>query len=183
MEKIKMTRNEDSDRDVDAVNPKTISRADLVDRYMHAINNAHAAFNMLISQNDEICDRYNKVCAEASMLQAEVEKLKANNNNDLCIQLREEIACIKRDNGVLKESNNTFVETIKDQEKQIRDLEKDKVGLNNKIEDLLKENNTLREGKKVVETNNGSLMIANKSLREDVQRLNEIIQAIKSLTL
>lgn len=154
--------NEDSDRDTDAANLKTMSITDLVEGFAGAINNAHEAFNALVSQNEAI--DYIK-----SRLEAEVKRLKFNNNNDLCIQLREEIACLKRDNGVLKESNNTFVETIRDQEKQIRDLEK--------------ENNTLREGKKVVETNNDSLMIANKSLREDVQRLNEILQAIKNLTL
>lgn len=153
---------------------KEMPRTDLVEGFMSAVNkagiamdNARAAFTVLVEHNNEIGDRYNKVCAEANLLQAEVEKLKANNNNDLCIQLREEIACLKRDNGVLKESNNTFVETIRDQEKQIRDLEK--------------ENNILREGKKVVESNNDSLMIANKSLREDVQRLNEILQSIKNI--
>lgn len=121
----------------------------------------------LLKKNKELGDRYNNVCAEANMLQAEVKKLKANNNNDLCIQLREEIACLKRDNGVLKESNNTFVETIRDQEKQIRDLEN--------------ENNILREGKKVVEAKNDDLTEANKCLEEAVQNLNKILKEIKNL--
>ena len=140
--------NEDSDHDVDVANHKTISRTDLVEGFISAMNNicvaisnANKAFNALIGQNDEIGNRYNNVCAEASLLQAEVEKLKANNNNDLCIQLREEIACLKHDCDVL------------------------------------------REEKKVVEGNNDSLMIANKSLQEDVQRLKEIHQEIKNLTL
>lgn len=81
----------------------TMSRTELVENFTNAINNVREAFSALISQNDEIGDRYNKVCAEASMLQAEVEKLKANNNNDLCIQLREEIASLKHDNELLRE--------------------------------------------------------------------------------
>lgn len=166
---VNYTKDYCSDMEYTIEDSVPMARTNLVEGFTSALNNAHAAFNVLIEQNDEIGGRYNKVCAEANLLQAEVEKLKANNNNDLCIQLREEIACLKRDNGVLKESNNTFVETIRDQEKQIRDLEKEK--------------NTLREGKKVVEANNDSLMIANKSLQEDVQRLKEILQAIKNLAL
>lgn len=119
----------------------TMSRKELVESFSNAIYNARTAFSLLISQNDEVGDRYNKTCAEANLLQAEVEKLKANNNNDLCIQLREEIARLKRDND------------------------------------------NLREDKKVVEANNDSLMIANKSLQEDVQRLKKILQEIKNLAL
>lgn len=126
MEKIKLTKEDcNEDSNVDVSKYKTTSRTELVENFTSAINGVRAAFYVLMNQNDEVGDRYNKVCAEANMLQTEVEKLKANNNNDLCIQLREEIACLKRDNGILKESNNTFVETIRDQEKQIRDLEED----------------------------------------------------------
>ena len=118
-----------------------MSRKELVESFTNAINNVSEAFSILINQNDEVGDHYNKICAEANMLQAEVKKLKANNNNDLCIQLREEIARLKR------------------------------------------ENDTLREDKKIVEEDNDSLMIANKFLQDDVQRLNATIQAIKNLTL
>lgn len=117
----------------------TMSRTELVEYFTNAINNVREAFSILINQNDEIGDHYNTVCAEANMLQAEVERLKANNNNDLCIQLREEIARLKRDNDIL------------------------------------------REEKKVVEDNNDSLMIANKSLQEDIQNSNEVLKAIKNL--
>lgn len=109
----------------------TISRKEFVENFTNAIYDARTAFSLLISQNDEIGDRYNKVCAEANMLQAEVEKLKANNNNDLCIQLREEIARLKSDN------------------------------------------NTLREGKKVVETKNDNLTASNKCLEDVVDQLNK----------
>ncbi len=117
----------------------TISRTELVENFTNAINNVREAFSMLINQNDEVGDRYNKVCAEANMLQAEVEKLKANNNNDLCIQLREEIARLKRDNDIL------------------------------------------REGKKLVEAKNDDLVAANKSLEETIQNLNEVLKAVKNL--
>lgn len=142
MEKIKLTKEDcNEDSNVDVSKYKTTSRTELVENFTSAINGVRAAFYVLMNQNDEVGDRYNKVCSEANMLQVEVEKLKANNNNDLCIQLREEIACLKRDND------------------------------------------TLREDKKVVEENNDSLMIANKSLQEDVQRLKEILKAIKNLAL
>lgn len=81
----------------------TMSRTELVENFTNAINNVRKAFFMLINQNDKVGDRYNKICAKASMLQAEVEKLKANNSNDLCIQLREKIASLEYAYKVLRE--------------------------------------------------------------------------------
>lgn len=110
---------EDSTKAVDITKHRT-SRASIVENFVNAINNgkaafddAHTALDELIKQNDEIGDRYNKVCSEATLLQAEVERLKANDNNDLCIQLREEIARLKSENKILRE-NKKIVEANND---------------------------------------------------------------------
>lgn len=110
----------------------TISRTELVENFTNAINNVRETFSALISQNDEVGDRYNKVCAEASMLQAEVEKLKANNNNDLCIQLREEIARLKRENELLRKDKK-LVETKND----------DLVAANKSLEEVVQNSNEI----------------------------------------
>lgn len=110
---IDTPNDEDPNSDVDVSKYEKMSRTNIVEGFISALNNARAAFNVLINQNDEIGDRYNKVCSEANLLQAEAEKLKANNNNDLCIQLREEIARLKYDNDILREGKKV-VETKND---------------------------------------------------------------------
>lgn len=140
----------------------TMSRTELVEYFTNAINNVREAFSMLISQNDEVGDRYNKVCAEANMLQAEVEKLKANNNNDLCIQLREEIASLKRDYEFLRENNKVVV------------TKNDNLTEANKcLEDLVDQLNKEKE----------NLELENKRLRDTNQKLGVKLAAIKEVVI
>lgn len=131
--------NEDSDHDVDIDKYKEMSITDLVEGFASAMNNAHAMFNVLIIKNNEIGDRYNKVCAEANMLQAEVEKLKANNNNDLCIQLREEIARLKRDNELLQRDN----EILRKGKKVVETKNDDLVAANKSLEEVVQNSNEI----------------------------------------
>lgn len=140
----------------------TMSRKELVESFSNAIYNARTAFSLLISQNDEIGDRYNKVCAEANMLQAEVEKLKANNNNDLCIQLREEIARLKSDNNTLREG------------KKIVEAKNDNLTASNKcLEDVVDQLNKEKE----------DLELENKRLRDTNQKLGVKLAAIKEVVI
>lgn len=140
----------------------TMSRTELVEYFTNAINNVREAFSMLISQNDEIGDHYNTVCAEANMLKAEVERLKANNNNDLCIKLREEIASIKRDYEILRE------------EKKIVETKNDNLTASNKcLEDVVDQLNREKE----------NLELENKRLRDTNQKLGVKLAAIKEVVI
>lgn len=138
----------------------TMSRTELVEYFTNAINNVREAFSILISQNDEVGDHYNAVCAEANMLKAEVERLKANNNNDLCIQLREEIASLKRDYEFVRENNKVVV------------TKNDNLTEANKcLEDLVDQLNKEKE----------NIELENKRLRDANQKLGVKLAAIKEL--
>lgn len=153
---------EASAQDIDVTKYITMSRTELVENFTSALDSAHATFIALIEQNDEVGDRYNKVCAEANMLQAEVEKLKANNNNDLCIELREEIARLKHDCDILREG------------KKVVEAKNDNLTTSNKcLEDVVDQLNKEKE----------DLELENKRLRDTIQKQGVKLAEIKEFVI